>query len=177
MNEIVQNARRPLTDMADKLHSSATMINYRIKKLIKLGVIQGFRTEINISKLGYHVFKVYIFLKEFKHRSEIINYIKFNPNLVCIDTTTGESHLELDFYLENISQIYQIMQDFIKKFPSVIRNYESASLIRCRKYRYIPEFQKIKGSKRRDSLKNLFTKYQPQTREHLRMILNGSKKQ
>jgi len=140
MNEIARNARMPLTDIANKLNSSSTMINYRIKKLIKLGIIQGFRTEIDISKLGYHAFKVYIFLKEFKHRSEIINYVKFNPNLVCIDTTTGETHLELEFHLENIGQLYQIMQDLIKKFPNVIRNYKSVSLVKRHKYRYMPEF-------------------------------------
>jgi len=44
------NSRIPLTEIAKKLNSSATMINYRIKKLIKIGVIQGFRTNIDFSK-------------------------------------------------------------------------------------------------------------------------------
>ena len=58
------NARIPVTEIAKTLNSTVTIINYKIKKLIKLGVIQGFRTDMDLEKLGYEFFKADIFLRD-----------------------------------------------------------------------------------------------------------------
>ena len=42
------------------------------------GVIQGFRTDIDFSKLGYQFFKADIYLRDYKKRGNIINYVKTN---------------------------------------------------------------------------------------------------
>ena len=44
---IAPNARLPITEIAQKLDSTVTIINYRIKKLIRSGIIQGFRANID----------------------------------------------------------------------------------------------------------------------------------
>ena len=71
LNELAVNARIPLIELAEKLNSSSQTINYRIKNLIKSGIIQGFRTSIDLSKLGLHYFKVDIHLKEYSKRKDI----------------------------------------------------------------------------------------------------------
>lgn len=136
---ISSDARMQMTDIAEKLTSTTHTIKYKIKKLKQLGVIQGFRTDIDISKLGYHIFRVNIFLKDYKQRSEIINYIKFNPNLVFIDTYTGEADLEIEFYLEDMNQLHQIMQNLMKKFPDAISYYKHLNIIKYHKFLYMPE--------------------------------------
>jgi Lrp/AsnC family leucine-responsive transcriptional regulator len=136
---ISSKARMPLIEIAEKLNSSVPKIKNRIKNLIKKDIIKGFRAEINLIKIGYNSFKVYIFLKEFKLRNQIINYIKMNPYLTCIDTTTGESHLELEFHLKTLGQLHEIMRDLINYFPKAVRNYRYVSVIKMHKFLFMPE--------------------------------------
>jgi len=136
---ISANARMPPSEIANKLNSSSVTIRYRMKKLQELGVIQGFRVDMNISKLGYHIFRVHISLKNYAKRKKIIDYIKFNPNLVFIDTYTGEADLELEFYFENMDQFPKTMQDLTIKFPTAIRHYKYLNIVKYHKFLYMPE--------------------------------------
>lgn len=88
---IAPQARMPLTELANQLSSTVTKINYRIKKLQKLGVIQGFRTDIDFSKLGYQFFKADIYLKDYSKRQEIIRSVRTNPAVIRIDQSVGVS--------------------------------------------------------------------------------------
>jgi DNA-binding Lrp family transcriptional regulator len=146
LNEISSNARIPLTDLAQILDVSSRQIGYRIKKMVDLGVIEGFRTEIDITKLGYHSFKVYIYLREFRLRNQIMTYLLQNPNLVCIDTTTGESHLELEFHLETVDRLHEIMQEVSEHFPNAIRNYQYCNVKEIHKWLYLPKMMSCQKS-------------------------------
>lgn len=139
LNELTKNAQLSLTELGEQLKLTARQVSYRIKKLQELGVIDTFRAEIDISKLGYHDYKVYIFLKEFSLRKPILEYLYHNPNLICIDTTTGESHLELQFHLTNIDELHSIIQDVSTKFPNAIRNYYHVSVKKVHKWNYLPQ--------------------------------------
>lgn len=139
LNELAVNARMPLIELAEKLNCSSQTITYRIKNLIKIGVIQGFRSAIDITKLGLQYFKVDIHLKEYSQRKEIINHVKLNPNIVFIATSAGVSDLELEIYIENSDRLNQLMEEIILKFPGAIKNYDYFSVLQVHKLRCIPE--------------------------------------
>jgi DNA-binding Lrp family transcriptional regulator len=133
------NARLPSTKIAKKLSTTATKVSYRIKKLIKLNVIKGFRANIDISKLGYQYFKVDIYLKDYKQRKKIIDEIKLDPHLMSIDTTTGLSHLELEFHLKDVTHLHEIMQRIHTNHPEAIRNYKHLNIKEIHKLRFLPD--------------------------------------
>lgn len=139
LNLLADNAELSLTNIAKKLNISTRQVSYRINKMKENGIIQAFRVELDISKLGYQDFKVYVFLKEFKFRKPILEYIYQNPNLICIDETTGESHLELEFHLRSIDELNRIIQDISEKFPDAIRNYYTVSVKKLHKWVYLPK--------------------------------------
>ena len=132
------NARIPITDIAKQTSSTVTVINYRIKKLIKLGVIQGFRADIDFAKLGYQFFKADVYLKDYKKREKIIDYVKFNPHLIRIDQSVGISDLELEFHAENLQQFHAIMRDLKNTFPNTIKFYEYVYASKLHKMNYMP---------------------------------------
>lgn len=136
---IASNSRILTTEIAQKLDLTAVTVKNRIKKLVDLGVIQGFRVEIDYLKLGYQYFKVDIELKDHKKRKHIIDYVKSNPNLIIIDETAGYVDLELEFHLENLNQLLQIINDIKDKFPNTIQNYKHFYVIEIYKMNYIPE--------------------------------------
>jgi Lrp/AsnC family transcriptional regulator for asnA, asnC and gidA len=133
------NARMPTIDIAKQLNSTVDTVNSRIKKLIKIDVIQGFRVSIDFAKLGYQFFKVNIDLNDYKERGRMISYIKYNPHLIMIDKAIGYFDLELNLWLENVDQFHEIMDDLTIKFPDAIKNYTYVHDVKVHKMLYIPE--------------------------------------
>ena len=113
----------PTIEIAKRLNSTANTVNNRIKKLIKLGVIQGFRIGIDFPKLGYNFYKADIELKEPNEYSKILKYIELNPNLYQLIKSIGYVDLELVFILTNVNQLHQIMDDLSIKFPNTIKKF------------------------------------------------------
>jgi DNA-binding Lrp family transcriptional regulator len=135
---ISSNARMRISDIGEKLNTDTNQIKEKLKQLRKVGVIQGFRTDIDILKLGYQIFRVNIFLEDYNLRNKIIDYVKYNPNLAFIDTYSGEGDIELEFHLENMNQLYPIMQNIGEKFPNTIRNYKQLNVEKYYKFLYLP---------------------------------------
>jgi DNA-binding Lrp family transcriptional regulator len=136
---LASDARITTVDIAKKINSTAKVVQYRIKNMLKNQVILGFRTSIDFSKLGYRWCKVDIVLKDRKKRKEIINYIKENPNLRERDATLGYVDLELNFHIKDVNEIHNIIEDVSIKFPNAIRNYKYMSVKEVHKWRYIPK--------------------------------------
>jgi len=137
---IVSDSRVPTIEIAKKLNSSTITIKNRIKKLMKSGVIQGFKISIDPFKIGYQFYKVDIELNEYQKIHQIINYIKNNPNLTIIGKSIGFADLELRFHVRNLSELHQIMNDITVKFPDVIKNYKYFYTSEIFKMNYMPKY-------------------------------------
>jgi DNA-binding Lrp family transcriptional regulator len=136
---IAPNARINLSKIAERLSLTPEAIIYRLKKLEKLNIIQGYRTNINLQKIGYKNFKVDIFLGDYKQRLKIIDYIKNNNNLVFICKSAGVSNLELGFHLLNINHLFEIINELKIKFPKAIKNYYYLLVSKQHKWEFLPK--------------------------------------
>jgi DNA-binding Lrp family transcriptional regulator len=136
---IAPHARMPVKEIANRLNTTVAVVNYRIKKLIKEGVIQGFRSDMDLSQLGYQFFKADIDLKDYKQRGKLINYAKTNPHLVRIDKSVGISDLELEYHVLSLEQFHEIMKDLTNKFPNIIKKYRYVYASKLHKMNYMPE--------------------------------------
>jgi len=134
-----KDARLPTVEIAKKLNSTVDTINNRIKRMIKLDVIQAFRVSINYNKLNYRFFKVNINLNNYNDRGRMINYMKNNPHLIMVDKSIGYYDLELDLWVESLEQFLEIMDDLTMRFPASIRNYKYVRDPILHKMLYIPE--------------------------------------
>ena len=136
---LAKDARIPTIEIVKKLNSTVDTVNSRIKKLIKIDIIQGFRVSINYNKLGYQFYKVNINLTIYSDRGRIISYVKNNPHLVMIDKSIGYYDLELDLWVKNLEQFHQIMDNLTLKFPNSIKNYNYVHNPQLHKMVYLPE--------------------------------------
>jgi Lrp/AsnC family transcriptional regulator for asnA, asnC and gidA len=136
---LAKDARIPTVEIAERLNSTVDTVKNRIRRLMKLDVIQAFRVNYDHSKLGYHLFKVNIDLNNYNQRGRMINYIRYNPHLTMIDKSIGYHDLELDFHLKDIAHLHEIMDDFAMKFPNDIKGYTYAHDPLRHKMIYIPE--------------------------------------
>lgn len=136
---LAPNARISTKEVAEKLNTTATTIKNRINKLLKLGVIQGFRVNIDYLKLGYQLYKADIKLTDYTRSRDIIRQVVSNPHLVYLGKSAGYADLELDFLVENVNQFFEIMELLTKKFPDVIKNYKYFYESKIHKMQYLAE--------------------------------------
>lgn len=139
LNHIVENARIPLIKLAEKIGCSSQTVSYRIKNLIGKGIIQAFRVNIDVSKLGLQEFKVDIWLKKLSKRRQIREYIKYNPYVTFISTSAGYADLEIVITIEDSDKLLEILEDMFSKFPGAIRKYIYWTSKKAYKYRCMPE--------------------------------------
>lgn len=73
-----KDARQSNASIAKKTKLSKEVINYRIKNLVKKGIVQNFYTIIDSSKLGSMIFRVFIRFQnvDMEKEKEILEYLK-----------------------------------------------------------------------------------------------------
>jgi DNA-binding Lrp family transcriptional regulator len=138
LNELAINARISLIDLAEKFGTSSQTINYRIKNLINKGIIQAFRVNIDRSKLGLQLFKVDVFLKEYKERKNIIKYLDDKGYLECLNVATGWSDIEPEIVAKDVDNLIQLMEEINHRFPNSIRKLEYWIMTEVHKERWLP---------------------------------------
>lgn len=119
LKELINNSRTPITQLAKKLRVSREVVNYRLNRLVKEGVIKKFITEININKLGFVGSAVFINVKatkqkKFKSFLESLDFVYWVAELSGVwsfgMSIIGKTNEELD---ENFSIIYEKFKEDI----------------------------------------------------------------
>jgi len=91
--ELDLNCRQSLNQIAKKVGLSKQVISYRINRLIERGVIKGFYTIMDLTKLGFITFKVYLKFKDQNPKiiDEMINYLVKNKSVIWMVTCNGDN--------------------------------------------------------------------------------------
>jgi len=135
------NSRLPITKISEKSKLPIHVINYRLKNLIRKGIIEGFKPKINISKLGYqwHLLLIQFQNVSEERKKEFIEYCKLNKTIYYITNTIGNYNVMLDIHVRNVEEFKAVLLDLKDKFSDVIRLYESVIIFEEYKINYIPK--------------------------------------
>ena len=118
-----QNIRRPIIEIAKKLHKTPQFISNRIKYLEKTKVIQGYRPLLNWNKLGYSYYKIDLTLTIYSKKKELLEYCRYHPNIIQVNQTIGGSDFEFEVYCKNSQELLSILSKMQDKFSEAIENY------------------------------------------------------
>lgn len=120
------NARMSSVEISNETGISERIVRYRIKKMIKNKVIVGFRSMLDLNKLGYSYYKIHVKYKRFEKEviEKINNYLHFDPNIIYKTETIGGPDLEFEIQARDNKEMYFILDNFIKKFEDIIEDYE-----------------------------------------------------
>jgi DNA-binding Lrp family transcriptional regulator len=139
LNEIVVKARIPLIELAKKLNCSSQTIQYRLKNLEKLHVINAFRVNIDYRKLGLQDYKLDIYLKDHTKRKAIIEFLKTKPYFSVLNVSIGWSDIEPEFILSNVDELIEKVEEINSNFPNAIKNQKYWFSKKIHKVRWLPE--------------------------------------
>ena len=117
---LVEDSRMSSIEIARRLNITARQVAYRIKRLKKDDIIVVFRAALNVNKIGYDYYKVFISLHnttEEKQKS-LINYCRRHPNIVNLGKTVGPWEFELEFETRDYKELNRFMRQIQEKFPT-----------------------------------------------------------
>jgi len=135
------DARISLVDISKKVNESAKVVAYRIKKLEKKGLIEGYRPIINHNKIGFTYYKVLIDLYKIS-KEELIrlkSYIKNNPSVIYIVEGIGlPADLEIEMMVKSNKELFDFINDLKFRFPKLIGEYNTVIFMNTLKVKYLP---------------------------------------
>jgi len=140
LNELAVNGRATLIELSKKIGCSSQSINYRIKNLVKSGVICAFRVNIDETKLDLHRYKADIYLKDHKLKKPVFDYLKNKSYIEYMNLAMGWADLEPEFVVKDMDELSKILEEINSKFSGAIKRQSFFVIEKFHKLRYLPEF-------------------------------------
>lgn len=138
LEQLEVNARRRIIDMASGLGVSERIVDYRIRRLVKDGVITGSRIALDYDALGIHFYKAFVYLDnpDPKRVGSLINYFRRNRNVIHNVRVMGNWDLEPEFETYSEEEFDSIMTEMQDAFSDIIKSVDVVTISKEHKFVY-----------------------------------------
>jgi len=125
LDNLCQNSRMSHNQIARAVGLSKNAVVYRIERLKKRGVINGFFTVLNYRHFTHSFYEVLLKVNaDDKQEKELIEWLTNHQNLLVLDRVLGEWNFVMEFGCKNIQQFFEVINEFEEKFSEIIDVYE-----------------------------------------------------
>jgi Lrp/AsnC family transcriptional regulator for asnA, asnC and gidA len=129
LSELLQNAKTPYTEVAEKVNVSGGTIHVRMKKLERLGIVQGASLNIDFSKLGYDITAFLgIYLEKSSLYEEVLKELSKIPEILNLHYTTGAYGIFARLLCRDTKHLRNVLHDKIQKVKGIARTETFISL-------------------------------------------------
>jgi Lrp/AsnC family transcriptional regulator for asnA, asnC and gidA len=123
--ELDKDCRQSLSQLAKKLKSKKTVVDYRIKRLENAGIIKGYYTLIDSFLLGYDNYRIYLNFQNLTQEieQEIINYLVKDRSIYFVASVEGRFDLVVCKWVKKTKELYLFFKDLMQKYRQYIQSY------------------------------------------------------
>lgn len=116
--ELDRNSRQSNSEIAKKVGLNKNTVNYKINRMTQEGVIKGYYSVIDSSKMGYFGVRVYLKFRntDAKKEEEMANWLKKNKFVGVVAKIETVYDLAFIAYVKDIYQWEEVLREFKKKF-------------------------------------------------------------
>lgn len=134
------DSRMQLVNIYKILKLPAKTASYRIEKLKKLNIIEGFTITVNLNNIGFERYKVFIRTKNLSENIEktFIQYAKTHPYILYYSKSIGVNDVELELIVKNSNHLREVIAGIREKFGDVIKSYEILKIYKEYKLNFFP---------------------------------------
>ncbi len=128
---LTQDARMPLTQVSRRVALSRDAVNYRIARLEKKGIILKFIPEINLRRMGFRTYHVFMVLDE-RHpekQKELEERIKSDPSVLSLITYSDTYDMEFMIIAKTVEEFDRTITKITTEFPAVIMQKDKLEVI------------------------------------------------
>ncbi len=117
-------ARQSLTQLAKKLNTSKQVVKYRIEKLQRDNIIQGFYSDINASKLGYAIYLVYFKFQNLNvdKEKELISHFSKQNNVGVSVSVNGKWDYCVGIWAESVVHFKIKYREIMKSYEKYVKS-------------------------------------------------------
>lgn len=123
---LIENSRTPSTEIATKLKTTARIVNYRIKEVLKKKIITNFRLILDVNKLNLDYYKVMIGLKDVtkEKESRLMRFFETHPNIINYSNSWGPWEIEFETEIENYKELTKLINQIRNEFSDIVKKTE-----------------------------------------------------
>ncbi len=129
LRDLMEDARKPILQIANKIGISGAAIHQRLKKLEQAGVIESSKLMVNNKVLGYTTMAfVGIYLEKAANNSDAVRELKKIPEVLECHYTTGNWSILIKIICKDNEHLMQILNKKIQTIEGVSRTETFISL-------------------------------------------------
>ena len=119
-----EDSRMSVIDIARRLDTTPAVVKYRTEKLEELGVLAGYRVDLDRASLGMTVFKVQVYPKLFDAEKEaaLHRYCREHPNVSAYYQQLGDCKIEFEVEARNYEDFSTVIDEVRERFTDFIRS-------------------------------------------------------
>ncbi|MBU1199176.1 MAG: Lrp/AsnC family transcriptional regulator [Nanoarchaeota archaeon] len=141
LKDLAEDASIPIYKLAEKTKLSPDAVTYRIRKLIKQGLIIKFMPVLNYSILSYDIYAVLFSISGLtqEKESKLKELLKRDKNMLWAVKTIGKYNLLVYICIDNTEELHKSLINLRNNFPTEIKKCETMLAYEEYKYIYLPE--------------------------------------
>ena len=125
-----KNARIPDVKIAKIVKKSKDAVRYRIKKLEELEIITGYKTWIDISRLGYRAATIYLTLLNLPDRKDnLIKNIEKDKRVYWLGISEGVWNIGISYFIKSNEELFKIKNNLLSNYKDLILETNITSLV------------------------------------------------
>ncbi|MBW2967216.1 Lrp/AsnC family transcriptional regulator [Candidatus Woesearchaeota archaeon] len=126
-----ENARLTSKSIGGSTNISREVADYRIKRLIKNGLISGFITVVNDRKLGYESYVLLLQLQNYTEADEsrILEFLTKHPFVKWVLKCSGDWDIQTAIMVKNKNHLAQVIDEIDNFCGKNLRKYDLAIVI------------------------------------------------
>jgi Lrp/AsnC family transcriptional regulator, leucine-responsive regulatory protein len=112
------NSRQSLSSIAKKVGLQKSVVEYRIRRLQSNGIIKNFNAMVDVFKLGFSVYRLYIVLQFTSpdKEKEIINHFVTHNNTWTVASTKGRYDLIITILVKSPNSFYAFYEQTLRLY-------------------------------------------------------------
>ncbi len=120
--ELDTNSRQSFREIGYKVMLSKDSVAYRINKLQRIGIIKQFQTVVDVSKLGFISFRLYLKLQNVTPRKEqeIINWLKNQEIVTWLVSIDGDYDLGMWILAKSPREANKLWKELHERYVNYI---------------------------------------------------------
>ncbi len=137
---LTNNSRMPLRLIAKHVGLTPRVVQYRMRRLGKEGVILAYKILVDPKKMGNVFCKALIYMGSANKESidRFVAYCSTIPQAVWPQRVMGSWDFEIDFEIESYDRFQEIMFEIKERFPGIVQGYDFILVTREYKLDFFP---------------------------------------
>ncbi len=126
---LMQDAKRPYTEVAKKVNVSQGTVHVRMNKMEDAGILEKTTLRINYANLGFDITAfIGIYLEKSALYEKVLAKLKGIPEIVNIHYTTGNYSMFLKIHCRDTKHLKEVLHDKMQQVEGIERTETMISL-------------------------------------------------